>query len=240
MQDRLQQPKNLNAQIVDTMGQRIVTGHYKSGEQLPVEADLCTEFGVSRSIMREATKVLMAKGLLASKPRVGTLVKGQECWNLLDVDVLSWVTEALPGEDFLDMLFEARMALEPSAAELAARKASPEDILAIGKAYREMEAAKTVEESLEPDIRFHQAIMDATHNQVIRYIGHTLHNALAISIRLTNWHPDIHILSLPRHEAVYLAIRDRDPRAAARAAKNLLQDSRGDFDTQNQGKNECD
>ena len=83
---------------------------------------------------------------------------------------------------------------------------------------------------MEPDIRFHQAVLDATHNDVIRYIGHTLHNALAISIRLTNWHEDIHASSLLRHQAVYLAIAKKDGQAAAKAAQELLRESRKDFD----------
>ena len=230
MQLKISQPKNLNAQLVDVIGQRIVQGHYKEGQQLPVEADLCAEFGVSRPIMREATKILSAKGLLTSRPRVGTLVKNRMHWNLLDSEVLTWVTQALPPEEYLDMMFEARMAIEPRAAELAAQKASDEDIELIRLAYDDMAAAPTVAASLEPDIRFHQAIMDATHNDVIRYIGHTLHNALAISIQLTSWHSDIHAASLPRHEAIYLAIAARDEKAAGLATQILLRESRKDFD----------
>lgn len=229
MQLKIAQPKNLNAQLVDVIGKRIVQGHYKEGEQLPVEAELCAEFGVSRPIMREATKILSAKGLLASRPRVGTLVKMRVYWNLLDSDVLTWVTQALPSEEFLDMMFEARMAIEPSAAHLAAKKASEEDIETIRKAYEDMAAAPTVQDSLEPDVRFHQAIMAATHNEVIRYIGQTLHKALAISIQLTSSHSVIHAASLPRHEAILLAIAKRDPVAAMEAAQILLQESRRDF-----------
>lgn len=226
-------PMNLNAQVVDALGRRIVQGHYKEGQQLPVEAELCAEFGISRPIMREATKILSAKGLVISRPKVGTLVKNRSCWNLLDSEVLSWVTQSLPPAEFLDMVFEARMAIEPFAAELAAKKASDEDIALIGDAYNDMAAALTMEESLEPDIRFHQGVLDGTHNDVIRYIGHTLHNALAISIRLTNWHPDIHARSLPRHEAIYLAIVKRDAAAAGEASRILLRESRKDFDAKN-------
>ncbi len=226
------QPKNLNAQMVSLLGQRIVQGHYQEGEQLPVEADLCTEFSISRPILREATKILISKGLLSSRPRVGTIVKPRSQWNLLDSDVLSWVTESLPAEQFLDILFEARMAIEPSAAELAARKASDEDIEKIRLAYEGMASAKTVEESLEPDIRFHQAIMSATQNEVISYIGQTLHNALALSFSLTSWHEDLLKQTLPRHKAVFDAIVAHDPQAAGEAARALLLDSRKDFDAE--------
>jgi len=230
MQIRQFQPKNLNAQTVERLGQRIVQGHYKEGQQLPIEPELCAEFGVSRPIVREATKILIAKGLLNSKPKVGTIVQSKDRWNLLDPDVLTWVTRSLPAHDFLDMLFEARMAIEPSAAALAAEKATAEDIARIAAAYQDMAAAPTVADSIEPDVRFHQAILDATHNDVIRYIGHTLHNALAISISLTSWHEEIHAISLPRHEAVYKAIAAKNPAKADKAVRTLLSDSRQDFD----------
>jgi len=223
-------PKNLNAQLVDTIGQRIVKGHYKEGEQLPVEADLCDEFGVSRSILREAIKMLAAKGFLLSRPRVGTVVQKRSQWNLMDGEVLNWVTRVIPPAEYLDMMFEARMMIEPAAAGLAARKATKEDIAAIGLAYAEMATAKTLGDSLGPDIRFHLAIMEASHNAVICNMGHTLHKALAISIKLTSWNQNIHKLSLPRHEAIYLAISHRDVEGAVSATQWLLKESRKDFD----------
>src|SRR5690606_28210460 len=103
------QARNLSQQVVNLIGQRIISGHYKAGEKLPVENQLCMEFGVSRPIMREATKVLMAKGLVVSKPKVGTTVKSKSCWNLLDPDVIDWTIQSLPAQDFLDMLFDVRI-----------------------------------------------------------------------------------------------------------------------------------
>lgn len=233
MPSRQIQPKNLNAQTVEVLGQRIVEGHYKVGQQLPIEPELCAEFGVSRPIVREATKILIAKGLLRSKSKVGTIVQSKDSWNLLDADVLNWVTQTLPANEFLDMLFEARMAIEPCAAALAAQKATDDDIHKIAGAYNDMKAAPTIADSIDPDVRFHQAILDATHNDVIRYIGHTLHNALAISISLTSWHNDIHETSLARHEAVYKAIAAKKPAMAEKAVQKLLLDSRKDFDKKN-------
>jgi len=135
------------------------------------------------------------------------------------------------------MIFEARMAIETHAAELAAKKATKADIDLIRAAYEDMVAARKLEDILEPDIRFHQAIMDATHNDVIRYIGHTLHNALSMSIKLTSWSTEIHIASLPRHKAIFLAIANRDGKAALKATQNLLKESRKDFDSRKKGKN---
>jgi DNA-binding FadR family transcriptional regulator len=180
--------------------------------------------------MREATKILSAKGLLASRPRIGTLVRERMHWNLLDTQVLAWITVSMQPEAYLDMMFEARLAIEPRSSAIAAEKATKEDIRRIKQAYTDMAAATNLSESLEPDIRFHQAIMDATHNDIIRYMGHTLHSTLAVSIQLTSWHPDIHYAALPRHEAIYLAIAARDPQAALEATRTLLLESRQDFD----------
>lgn len=222
-------PKKLHAQVVDKIGQLIVGGHFAEGEKLPVEAELGERFGVSRSVMREVTKILMAKGLVYSKPRVGTVVEERHRWNLLDDDVLNWTIAALPETDFLDMLFDARMAIEPGAAQLAARRASDADIATICQAYRDMEAATSAQELLEPDLRFHMAIVDASHNPMIRHILQALHTALSVSISLTSRHPQTYSLSLPRHKAIMDALVERDEVAAANATIKLLDESREDF-----------
>lgn len=225
------QPRNINAQLVDTLGRRILSGHYKEGEKLPIESELCEEFGVSRPIVREVVKMLMAKGLLSSRPRVGTLVTARKNWNMLDPHVLNWIIHSLPEEQFLDMLFEVRSAIEPTASALAAKNATQEDREALVQAYVDMAAAESPEELAEPDVRFHQAIMDATHNAMLSYIGYTLHEALSFSIKLTSRHPDTHELSLPRHKAILDAICEGDEKAARIATDVLLHESRKDFDS---------
>lgn len=224
------QLKNLNGQIAERLGREIVSGAIAEGGRLPVEAELCERFGVSRPVIREVTKTLASKGLITSRPRVGTVVRDRRHWNLLDPEVLGWLIRALPESRFLDMLFEVRMAIEPAAAALAAVNATEQDIADIGESCRRMAAARSPAELLEPDIRFHQSIMDATHNELMSYIGNTLHAALAVSIQLTSRHPDTYELSIPRHEAVFKAVAARDAAAARGAAENLLRESRQDFD----------
>lgn len=224
------QLKNLNGQIAERLGREIVSGDIPEGGRLPVEAELCERFGVSRPVIREVTKTLASKGLIASRPRIGTMIRDRRHWNLLDPEVLDWLIQALPESRFLDMLFEVRMAIEPAAAALASVNATEQDIAEIADAYRQMAAARTAKELLKPDIRFHQSIMDATHNELMSYIGNTLHAALAVSIRLTSRHPHTYDLSLPRHEAVYHAIAKRDAAAARIAVENLLSESRKDFE----------
>tara|TARA_R110002073_G_scaffold164688_3_gene321038 strand:+ start:376 stop:1098 length:723 start_codon:yes stop_codon:yes gene_type:complete len=224
------QPKNINAQLVDVIGRRIIAGDYGVDERLPIEAHLCEEFGVSRSVLREAIKILMSKGLVVSRARVGTQVTSKKRWNMLDPYVLGWITEVMPEDQFLDMLFEVRLGIEPMASELAAVNGGDSAIQAIGAAYEDMENALTTADLAEPDLRFHQAILDATNNPMLSYIGSTLHTALAFSIELTSRHPDTYSLSLPRHKAVYQAIAQHDSEAAREATISLLKNSREDFD----------
>lgn len=219
----------LHTRVVDELGSLIVSGHYAEGQKMPVEAELASFYGVSHSVMREVTKILMAKGLVQSRPRIGTVVLARSHWNMLDSDVLNWTIYALPESEFLDMLFNARMAIEPGAARLAATMASDEDISTICSAYNDMEAAQTRDELLEPDIRFHLAIMDACHNPLISNIGNALHKALSASISLTSRHPDTYALSLPRHKAIMQALVKRDGIAADTATRRLLEESRHDF-----------
>lgn len=230
MPSTIVQLKNLNGQVAEKLGREIVSGNTPEGGRLPVEAELCERFGVSRPVIREVTKALASKGLIVSKPRVGTVVRDRRHWNLLDPEVLDWLIQALPESRFLDMLFEVRMVIEPAAAALAAVNATEQDIAEIADAYRRMAAARTPKELLEPDIRFHQAIMDATHNELMSYIGNTLHSALAVSIKLTSRHPDTYELSLPRHEAIFNAVAKRNATAARTAVENLLRESRKDFE----------
>ena len=223
-------PKRLHAQVVERIGQLIVGGHFAEGEKLPVEAELSAAYGVSHSVIREVTKILMAKGLVQSRPRIGTVVQSRTGWNMLDADVLAWTIKSLPEAEFLDMLFDARMAIEPGAAQLAAKHGTDAEIAAIAQAYRDMEAAETPAALLEPDLRFHLAIGDASHNPLIRHIVRAMHNALAVSISLTSRHPNTHALSQPRHKAIMLALVKRDGNAAARATVRLLEESRADFE----------
>lgn len=232
-------PRNLTEQLVETLGRRIVSGDYPVGGRLPSEQYFGAEFDVSRPILREVTKVLMAKGLVESRSRVGTIVRTRESWSMLDPDVLRWTIETLPERAFIDFLFDTRMVYEPGAAALAAKNADEEDLERIRAAYEAMEDAGAATELLDPDLEFHLAIVDATKNPFLAHIGRTLHNALRFSIELTSRHPETHDLSLPRHKAVCDAILKRDSARAARAMQVLLEESRVDFiqvDTPPEGK----
>jgi DNA-binding FadR family transcriptional regulator len=227
----LQERKSMHGRIVQELGMDIVGGKIKPGERLPVEATLCESYGVSRPVLREATRVLVAKGLVVSKPRVGSVVKPRADWHMLDPDVLYWTLSSVPEGEFFRSLLIVRRIIEPAAAALAASSATPDELARIKSAYRRMEAAQTATELLDPDLEFHRAIMAATHNDMLAYIGNMLSLALSESIRLTSRHPDTHALSLPRHKAILTAIESRDPLGARQASLVQLESARVDADS---------
>ncbi|MBI3367402.1 MAG: FadR family transcriptional regulator [Burkholderiales bacterium] len=221
--------KSMHARIVRGLGLRIVAGEFAPGERLPGEATLLAEFDVSRPVLREAVRVLVAKGLVLSKQRAGAIVRPRNEWHLLDPDVLYWLIQTQPPPEFVETLLTVRRVFEPAAAALAARVASEDNLRGIAEAYARMEAATTAEELLEPDLAFHRRIAEATHNDLLAYIGNMLSLALRESIRLSSLHPNTHALSLPRHKAILTALLNRDPLAAQQATLVQLKETREDL-----------
>ncbi|KND55239.1 Transcriptional regulator of the arabinose operon in Shewanella, GntR family [Candidatus Paraburkholderia kirkii] len=221
------QRKSMHGRIVQELGMQIVSGAFAPGQRLPAEPTLCEAYGVSHPVLREATRVLVAKGLVVSKPRVGSVVCARDQqWYMLDPDVLVWTISRLPEVEFFRSLMTVRQIIEPAAAALAAISATDDDIARIGAAYERMEGAKTAAELLDPDLEFHRAIMTAMHNDMLAYIGNMLSLALTESIKLTSRHPNTHALSLPRHKAIFTAIANRDALAARQASVVQLDNAR--------------
>ena len=88
--------KSMHARIVRDLGMRIVAGEFAPGDRLPAEATLLAEYEVSRPVLREATRVLVAKGLVLSRQRAGATVRPRSEWHLLDPDVLYWLIQTKP------------------------------------------------------------------------------------------------------------------------------------------------
>lgn len=221
--------KSRHGQIVRELGLRIVSGQLAPGQRLPHEAELIEAYQVSRPVLREAVRVLVAKGLVQSKQRAGATVRAPADWHLLDPDVLYWLIQSRPKRDFVHQLLAVRRIFEPAAAGLAARVASDEQLRGIADAYAGMEAARTPQELLEPDVDFHRRIAAATNNPLLAYIGNMLSLALRESIRLSSQLPDTHALSLPRHKAILTALLNRDPLGARQATLVQLEETGDDL-----------
>lgn len=212
--------RNLTFGLLDSLGVAIVTGHY--GERgFPTEAELAKRHGVSRSVTREAVKMLAAKGLVSARPRQGTSIRPTAEWNLFDPDVLRWLLERQFSIDLLRHFTQLRIAIEPEAAALAALASDEADLAMIAAALgRMVEADHGRGDVLEADTAFHVAILRATRNPFYAQFRDVVATALRKSIRFTNGIKG-HSASIAEHEAVLAGITARDP-VAARAAMQLL------------------
>ncbi len=204
------------------LAQEIAAGRYARGT-LPTEADLVARFGASRATVREAMKLLKAKGMVDPRPNLGTRIRPREEWNLLDADVLAWRLKTQPLEGFAAQVAEVRRLIEPAAAEMAALRATEAARAAVVAAYAAMEAAGADRHAfLAADLRFHQAILAATGNDLMAAFGALVRTALALSFDLSSRTPQAPRGALPSHKLVLNAVLARDGAAARQAMAALL------------------
>lgn len=222
---------SLSRQVVNRLGERIVSGDIAVGDTLPNEDDLQKEFNVSRTVIREAVKILTDKGLLEVRPRRGTWVRPSEDWNLLDPDMLQWQYASGPTRDFLSKVSEVRRSIEVTASELAALRATQTDIDLIQRKYAALEESIGDSEAyIEADLSFHEAIFKACHNELLEQLALTLRIALQSSRKITTQVPGGVADSLPIHKKVVDAIVNRDPEEARTATNQLIDRSVADIE----------
>lgn len=214
---------NLSQRMTQELGKAIVCGMYPKDESLPTEAELCEQFGVSRTAVREAVKMLSAKGLISSRPRQGIRILPEQEWNIFDSDLLRWSLEGNPSLHVLREFQQVRIAIEPEAASLASRFADEARIQAIAQALEGMRTAENPEEALAADIAFHVSILFATRNRFYIRLRDFIQTALNVSIRHTNVIKGDHEAVIEDHAKVYNAILNRNPERA-KAAMLLLID----------------
>jgi DNA-binding FadR family transcriptional regulator len=218
--------QNLTHSIAHNLGIAIVTGVYSVDNPIPIEAELCRQYSASRSVLREAVKMLTAKGLLGSRPRLGTRVQPEKNWNLLDPDVLGWLLERKFSPGLLIEFTELRLALEPGAATLAARVAGPAEKAAIRGAIERMQAADVGDDDpLESDIAFHVAVLRASRNRFYAQLTDFTSTALRFSIRTTNRYKGVQLASVADHKKVLDAITAGRQAAAGEAMRKLIQEA---------------
>ena len=210
----------VSSRIADSIGQAIVHGVHPVGSILPSELELCARFGVSRTGIREALKMLGAKGLIAPRRRVGGIVTDRSSWSLLDPDVLRWMRGAPADIDLLTDLANLRLAIEPEAARLAARLADQDLIRAIGAAGEAM--AADPERALIADVQFHVALLRASGNRFFSALAPMVESALAMSIPVTNEVKRVPKADVDLHLAIYSAIRDGNGERAAQLSHDLI------------------
>jgi len=221
--------RNLHRQVVQELGRLIVSGEWPAGQSIPREDILAESMSVSRTALREAMKVLSAKGLIESRQRSGTRVREEIHWNQLDADVLAWRFESMPPESFIEKLVEMRELIEPAAAAAAARRRTDDQLVAIEVAYQAMADSEDLDAWTEADLAFHHAVLAATNNELMTSLFTVIETALGAYFALSARNSENFKNALPQHLKVYEAIRRRHPEVARQAMIKMVSDSRNNI-----------
>jgi GntR family galactonate operon transcriptional repressor len=216
-------PRNLREQVLDELGQLVVAGVVVPGATLPIEPALAAEFGVSKTVIREAIRGLAAKGLVQTSPRRGTVVCKRDDWHALDPDVLAWHLRADTNPNVLRDFEEFRRGVEPMCARLAAERATTADRQALRAAFEHMQSTvDTQKQYLAHDLDFHSALLMATENTILRGLRDAVRAALAVRHECVSSVLDDMREPIPYHERVLLAVEAGNADEAASAMEQLL------------------
>lgn len=223
--------RRLHGAVARKIGSEILAGDYAAGTTLPTEATATVALGVSRAAYREAIQVLIAKGLVESRPKAGTRVLPRERWNLLDPDVLAWAFAREPDEQLVEHLFELREIIEPAAAALAAERRSTNELqkMKSGLALMRRHSLAT-EEGRRGDRQFHSALLHATKNQALIALSSGIEAAVAWTTVYKQRRRDLPRDPVPFHADVYDAIAAADADRARNAMRLLVTSALEDVD----------
>ncbi len=222
--------KNVLGNTLDRLGEAIVAGRYGPSGGMPPEPTLCEEFGVSRTVVREAVKSLVAKGLVSTGPKVGTRVLPPEQWNWFDPDVVAWQSKTGLTREFLRDMQELRRIVEPAAMRLAAVRATPQDLATVEAAFSGMkDAIENGGDYVRHDLAFHQGLLRASNNRMLVQMSKALSALLRTSFEISTSKPNGPAQSLGLHRAVLDAVIARDPAGAERACLVLIDGAAGDI-----------
>ena len=221
--------RSLVDRVVQIIGGEIVGGRFAPADSLPNETEWCSRLQVSRSVLREALRVLVSKNLIEIRTRAGGHVQDMSAWNLLDPDILSWRSQGGDQRRFAAELFELRRVVEPAAAALAAARITPEQLRELQQACDEMAAAgEDLERFFTPDVRFHRIIATAVGNSLFRSLSDMVTVVLDLTLRMALEAPSGQQQSLPLHRSVAEAIARGDGPAAAAAMLHLVDSAERD------------
>jgi DNA-binding FadR family transcriptional regulator len=213
----------LHGSIARDLGVRIVSGRYKPGHLLDNEIEASERLHVSRTAYREAVRILNAKGLVHSRPKVGTKVSDPESWHLLDPDVLSWIFELDPDETLLANLFELRKIVEPEAAALAAARRTQPQLDAMKLALKDMgQHTLTTEAGRLADREFHSMLLRASGNAFLTSLTSGISAAITWTTVFKHRKNRLSRDPMPDHQRVYDAIAAGNPKAAHKAMYTLV------------------
>ncbi len=215
----------LHSIIARGIGERILGGEFAPDTLLPNEAEWGRIYSASRTAVREAIKSLSAKGLIASRPKIGSRVEPKMRWNLLDRDVLAWHRTATDRKAFLLSTQEFRRIVEPGIAELAAKNRTLHQVDQLVATLDAMRGAKTHAEMVKADVHFHETLLKATNNDLLVPFNILIDQTLANLFDFTTQRNPSYRQAIKLHEAIVRAVIAGDPLNARKATLALLDDT---------------
>lgn len=214
--------RSLHVQVAREMARKILSAELDQNEIIPSEKSLCEQFDVSRTALREAIKLLTSKGLLESKPKVGTRVRSRDNWNFLDSQLLDWVDDLGDNEIVYREFLALRRAIEPAAAALAAKNATAEQRILLSSTFQEMDFISKnfdADRWTAVDAQFHRLIFLSTGNSF--YLPFA--NIFATMFNSFIGHSsEAGGTCIKEHRAIYTAIMAGDAQKAREPYANLL------------------
>jgi len=217
-------PLRLHGTIARDIGIGIVSGRLKPGQILTGEIDSSARLAVSRTAYREALRILAAKGLVESRPKVGTKVSEQKNWHLLDPDVVGWTFANEPDWLMLKNLFELRDIVESHAAALAAIRRSETQLRRMRQALDAMTRhTLATEAGRNADKEFHSTLLEATDNAYIISLTTGVNAAVVTTTVFKQRLRPLRRDPIPDHAKVLDAIAAKDPQRARKRMSELIQ-----------------
>jgi DNA-binding FadR family transcriptional regulator len=212
-------PANLASAVAAELVSRIVRGQHPEGSPLPPEPVLCVTFSVSRTVVREAVKMLQEKGLVQVRQGAGTTVTARTVWNLLDELVLAATIAEEDGPDVLDDLVVTRRLLESDMAHVAARLATDDVVAQLRALVERMD--DVVDDHVtyaQHDRAFHDLVMRTSGNRIARAVVRALESQVVNTVRyMGHPHREQCVASNRGHREIYERIAAHDPSGAAEA-----------------------
>lgn len=218
-----EKPLRVHQSVARELGIQILTGRYKPGDGFVGEIEQSSAMRVSRTAYREALRILVAKGLVESRPKTGTQVTPRSRWNLLDPEILAWTFSSEPDDRFIRDLFELRGIIEPAAAALAAERRTERQISNMRVSLEAMQSlGLACEEGRLADQEFHRLILESADNAALASLASSVGAAVSWTTRFKQRRQALPRDPIPEHVAVYEAILHQDVQAARNQMNRLL------------------
>lgn len=227
--------RSLHVQVAREIARGILSGDMPQGSIIPGEMALCEQFGISRTALREAVKLLTSKGLLESRPKIGTRVVDRAYWNFLDSQLIEWMDGLGDVDHFCFQFLGLRRAVEPEACALAAKHASVEQRIELSEIFQQMVEISEAEvfdqkRWTDVDTEFHSLIFNATGNDFYLPFGNIL---TTMFVNFIVHSSEEGSTCIEQHRQIYEAIMAGNSEKARQSSLDHLQDANHRLSTVN-------